>query len=1406
MIHPLEQRFVDLRRRVRPMAVLRGLFIAATILLAVVVVAGLFDYLFRLQDRGLRIIASLAVLGVCGWAIYRYVLAVFRVRFAEIELARRVQRQFPSLGDQLVTAVEFLHTADDDPAAGSVALRRSVIAQTMAEVEGLDFAETLDHRPLVRAGAAAGLAYAVAILLLVVPNLAASESALKRLLNPFGNTPWPQATNLAIRRPVERVARGQSFEIEVSDARGARLPPEVRIHYRLPTPQGGTIEETERMRIADGVATAKRENVLRPFSFRVEGGDDQSSIPWSDVDVVEPPAVESLSIRLTPPAYTGEPAAPSERLIRAVIGTRVQFSGTATKPLASVELRFEDGRKSPAELSEDGVTFAAACAVEKSGAYWFALLDREGLRGGGDDRWEIRAIADAPPNVQIEQPRADLFVTPQAVAPLHISAKDDLALRAVALAFRRSDTEPETSLPLFSGPKQPPPQPAASPPGESRVIDYRWNLAALNLQAGAEVTFCATASDYLPQTARSEPRRLIVVTPDELRDRLADRERLIVAELERAVRMQRECRDQAESARIRLGDLRRFEQPEVDRLQAAEHAQREVGELLARRGEGVPTRIESLLADLENNRIDNADARQRMNGLLEELDRLNADVLPPLGRELTAAVKTAQIAREGQGGPAGDCPDFRRGENGTVPLRVQKSLVAAAELQDTIIAALERQIRRLGRWDSYRRLHRDLAQLLRDQEDAAHRTAEVGRRTLTRDLRDLVPQDVADLHAAAARQLELARLLDRVLQEAEQGVAELRKSDPLAADFVADALDEARRLAISGQMRDVGAEIGQNQIGQAAAAQKQITQNLQQVLDILANRHENELDRLVKKLRGVDADLAALEQRQTDLQQQIEANAGEKQSEAARQLQRLGQSQERLGEQSERLARDLARLQAEQAAEAAAQAAKQMGEAGKRAGEGRGAAAARKAADARRSLADARRQLADQLQKSAAELAQEQVARLQDELKHLRRQQAGALDEAQRLHGLEQSRGHLTRSQAFSVHELARLQRSLQTDAGGLSQRLSAAGAFELALSAAADDMGQAADSLDRRETGPATQESQENAIRRLDQLAEALKPEPPAEPKPDDENQPAGGDNNASKKQGTPSDGIPPIAQLKLLKLMQQEINSRIEALQQAVADKPTAEQLRQYKALSRQQGKLAEIVLRSAPPAERDAEPQTESPAPTQIEPTYQFSAVGGVSRRRPHVEYPVRSASGDASYNVDRQQLKRELAAAAEKESDNPMLQLGREMSEAKRRIAKANGGAGTQQLQRQIIDDLDRLIDQARKKSCQCKSGSCQSQQNSQKKPSSQPPKPSSKPGTNPNAKPAAPGSPRPPGNTASKKSAAAAEARDAMQRLWYLLPQHARERMLQSPGEEFAPKYEVQIEEYFRRLSEDKRKP
>ncbi len=203
-----------------------------------------------------------------------------------------------------------------------------------------------------------------------------------------------------MRRPVERVGRGQAFEIEAIDSRGARLPGEVYIHYRFTGPEGAAEEETAVMPQVGNAAIARRENVTRPFSYRVEGGDD-NSMPWLPVEVLEQPAVKSLSIGLFPPPYTGWPPEKAENNIRALAGTRLKIEATATKPLQSAALCLEGGREFTGRLSPDGllITFDdTALVVEKSASYWFRLADREGLVGGENDRWEITALADAPPS------------------------------------------------------------------------------------------------------------------------------------------------------------------------------------------------------------------------------------------------------------------------------------------------------------------------------------------------------------------------------------------------------------------------------------------------------------------------------------------------------------------------------------------------------------------------------------------------------------------------------------------------------------------------------------------------------------------------------------------------------------------------------------------------------------------------------------------------------------------------------------------------------------------------------------------------------------------------------------------------------------------------------------------------
>jgi hypothetical protein len=136
--------------------------------------------------------------------------------------------------------------------------------------------------------------------------------------------------------------------------------------------------------------------------------------------------------------------------------------------------------------------------------------------------------------------------------------------------------------------------------------------------------------------------------------------------------------------------------------------------------------------------------------------------------------------------------------------------------------------------------------------------------------------------------------------------------------------------------------------------------------------------------------------------------------------------------------------------------------------------------------------------------------------------------------------------------------------------------------------------------------------------------------------------------------------------------------------------------------------------------------------------------------------------------------------------------------------AGGKSGAAQLaspvQHEILSDLDKLIADLSKQ-CQCCNGQCQGGQ------CNQPPKPGQ------NSKPGKPGTAAGRGRTAARdstdrldsssaKPVDKGEVNEMVKALWGHLPERSREQMLQSFSDEFLPKYELEIEQYYRRLSEE----
>jgi len=1169
MPHPIEQKVARLRRRVRRLVTVRAIGLVVGWVLAAVVLLGLADYAIRFEDVGLRLLSLSLLVAAAGWSLYHYMWQPLRRQPTELSLAQRVEQKFPDLAGHLGVSLEFLRQKESDPFAGSTALRRAVVTRTAAASETLDFAEVLDPRPLRRALIGA-LVVSVVASALVILEPASARCALVRLLKPLGSERWPKRNELVFRKPPARIAAGDSFEVELVDRRG-RLPEEAKIFFR----GADGIEQAEAMRLVGDRFVARKDSVTRSFSFRAEGGDDRQ-MPWLDVDVVTPPQIESSTITLYPPEYTGWPPQKCERNVKALVGTRVAVQARTNKPLGGARLRTESGASVPAQLLAGANGFllshrgAEPWTIDKNGTYWFELVDRQGVHGGRQDRWPIRAVSDNTPTVTIDEPKADIFVTHAATVPLKIIARDDLALEEVALSYSRSDRSDVQSfaVSLVKGPKKATALIGSDPwqaitSADEQTVSHAWSLSELQLAPGTTVSFYGTATDYRPQTGKSLARRLVVITRDQLDDRIAERQALVLAELNRALGLERECRGGVMSLKIQLEKVGRLEKSDLDQLQVAQQNQRQIARTLASGAEGIQPLVADLLSELAMNKVDNPDLKRRMQSIQAELKRLSREHLGPIDQQLVRAIKDAQLDTPS---PASTDPK---------PPRTVEAIASAAGHQDKVIGSLESMLGELSQWDSYRRFARELGQLRREQDTILAGTQALAPRTLGKEVANLPAQEQADLAKLTEREAVLSRTFEKVRAQMESMLSTARPAEPLAADALADAVEVARRKAPDASMRSAAEQLERNQMGQAVHHQKSTLASLDELIDILAQRREHELSRLVKKLREAETQLAELERKQQGLRKKLAAAAADADAGAKRrQLEALKAQQQQLKTETQRLARQLERLEAASAAASTSSAAARMNQAERGLGEEASPKPSEEAGRAVEQLRKAKQQLAEHRREIEAQLAREQLARLEDAVQRLRQRQEGLLAEARRLHDLKVAQGQWSRGETTSVNQAAGAQQALEEEAGELAEKLVGAEVFKLAIDAAKTSMARAAGRLKRHDASPATQSAQQGAIKRLDQIAKAFQARKDAAPK--ENNSSSGGEGGAS---GAEQQELHTLAELKLLKIMQEDLNQRFKSQHEANSG-PSEDQA---SSLAKEQSQLADIALRLAqPPAE--------------------------------------------------------------------------------------------------------------------------------------------------------------------------------------------------------------------------------
>lgn len=620
----------SLRRLVRLHLALSGLARLGAVSVTVALGMWALDWWLRLElgPRGMLGTLALMIIGIAGW---RWFLRPVTRRFSDADVALALEQAFPQFGDRLLTAVEGAKGQGQGASETSLPLLEQVAAEAATLAADVRPSRALDGGRLVKClGLGVGALLVIAMVAAFFPKELEVWWQRDVLLR---NVDWPRATMLEIAgfpNGTTRVVRGSPLSIVVN-ASGRRIPETVKLV--LDYEHAGRFREIL-TRSGSGKFLKRFDSVIESFRLRAFGGDGMTD--ELRVEVVDPPMLRNVRMRLVYPAYTRQApreTGPSDGAVEAVVGTRLELRATSTRPLRYAKVQTPNSKlqKGPQRqeprsvLPESGVeagtNVSARLVVEESGRVQISIEDLEGLRADPALSFALDAQPDRPPLARLTLSGIGDKITPVATLPLAAEARDDFGVAALSLATSTNNTTWQ-SQPL-----------AGAVLGNAEVrLETRMPVEPLRVVEGSVLNLRVEATDAATPQGRgaSQSLALRVVSAAELMADLNRRQKEYRAEFERLTRKHREALDAMRAIRERVTA---GGQPDLAQMASLVADEREAGN-------GCQTMSElfrRILDEMQNNRVSTPAEQERLRArVVEPLTDVSRQLLGPVVTQLGA--------------------------------------------------------------------------------------------------------------------------------------------------------------------------------------------------------------------------------------------------------------------------------------------------------------------------------------------------------------------------------------------------------------------------------------------------------------------------------------------------------------------------------------------------------------------------------------------------------------------------------------------------------------------------------------------------------------------------------------------------------------------------------------------------
>jgi hypothetical protein len=819
-----------------------NIFIVLTICCAAVLFAAAAEALFQ-SGCTLRSAAAVFFLSCLSGGLFRFVLqpalrqAGVLKRESEETTAKFIGDRFPQIRDRLLNVYQLSSQTKVSLKFSSPELLAAAVRNFLEETQSIDFLQSVDTAGLKRARRRF-VATACVCLFFFAVFPGSLSGGLYRIVHFRTDFSPPPKYSFIIAPGSREIVKGESVAVTVHVVPAAsslvQVPKEIKL-IRRPERQE-TAEETTLKKNDSGTFQTVLEGVRLTTEYYVLCGDVESM--HNTLTVVDRPLFRSFHIRLDYPAYTGLPGRVQDDFageIGAPAGTRVTFTGSASKPLEKGTVRFGDSSSVPCVVHRDKIS--ASFNVRTNTSYWISLTDEGHLANINPVQYRIQVLPDEYPSVLLLEPGKNIDIAGDQTLSVRMQIKDDYGFSSLRLGYRLVQSRYESAQETYTYAAVP-----ITAAGTAAEIPFVWNLSPLHLAPEDVVEYFAEVFDNDavggPKSGRTGLFTLRLPSLDEVFTDIDKEQDRSLDDLQQTLGEAKKLKDDIESLNR---DLKKNKDPDWQ-------TQKKMGEMakkydeVQKKIEDVKSRFERTTQTMDRQNVLSPQTLEKymeLQQLFKSMDSAELQKVLKAKSESMQNIDKQQFQKAMEQMSLHD-EQFRQSIERTIELLKRIQIEQKMDEINTRVQAMERQ-----------------QQEIKDQTSSSQNDDQL-RKDLAQRQRDLAKQEQAMEREAA----DLQKRMEEFFTE-------------MPAKEMQQLLDDMQRENIRGTIEQ---SVSQMQEGNRTGAQssqqrtQQQLKNIRMQLNSMQQRMQQQQSRtVINALRRATNDLLELSKEQEELKNQAQA-------------------------------------------------------------------------------------------------------------------------------------------------------------------------------------------------------------------------------------------------------------------------------------------------------------------------------------------------------------------------------------------------------------------------------------------------------------------------------------------------------------------------------------------------------